>query len=83
MSQWQLQQAKSHLSEVVRLAVQQEPQHITVRGEPTVVMLSYQEYLRLTKPKLSLVDFMRQSPLLEEDLDITRDSQSFIRDVEL
>lgn len=83
MSTWQLQQAKSHLSEVVKLAIQHEPQHITVRGQPAVVLLAYSDYVRLTQPKPRFADFMRQSPLLEEDLLLIVRDNSLTRELDL
>jgi len=82
MSTWQLQEAKSHLSEVVKRAIQHQPQHITVRGQPAVVMLAYSDYLRLIQPKPRFADFMRQSPLLEQDFLMERDN-STTRELEL
>jgi len=38
--QWRLQDAKTQLSQVVEAALQGEPQHITRRGKPAVVVLS-------------------------------------------
>lgn len=73
MSTWQLQAAKSHLSEVVKLAIHHEPQHITVHGKPAVVMLAYSDYVRLTQPKPRFAEFMRQSPLVEDDFLLARD----------
>jgi prevent-host-death family protein len=35
---WQLQEAKESLSEVVRLALEEGPQTITIRGKDTVVV---------------------------------------------
>ena len=63
MREWALQDAKARLSEVVRLALEHEPQEITLRGEPAVVVLSREDYDHLTKPRESLVEFMRRSPL--------------------
>lgn len=79
MRQWQLQEAKAHLSQVVKEALKDGPQSITLHGEPVVIMLSKTEYDRLTKPKLSFVEFMRKSPLvglkinLDRDKDLTRE----------
>ncbi len=39
-TQWQLQDAKARLSEVVEAAMRGEPQHITRRGKEAVVVLS-------------------------------------------
>jgi len=83
MRQWALQDAKARLSEVVRLAAEHEPQEITLRGEPTVVVMSREDYDRLTQPQESLVEFMRRSPLFgAEDVEFPRD-QSLNREVEL
>jgi prevent-host-death family protein len=82
MAKWQLQEAKNRLSEVVDRAVGGEPQIITRRGEEAVVVLSADEYRRLTRPAVSLVDFFRSSPLVGVDLDLDRD-RTPLRDVEL
>ena len=64
MARWQLQEAKNRLSEVVRKASEEGPQVITLRGDDAVVVVAADEYVRLTRrPKGSLVDFFRQSPL--------------------
>ena len=74
MRQWALQDAKARLSEVVRLACEHEPQEITLRGEPAVVVVSRQDYERLTGAGESLVDFMRRSPLYgDEEIEFPRD----------
>ena len=39
-AQWRLQDAKTQLSQVVEAALAGEPQHITRRGKPAVVVLS-------------------------------------------
>lgn len=83
MRQWALQDAKARLSEVVRLATEHEPQEITLRGEPAVVVLAREDYDRLTTPRESLVEFMQRSPLYgAEDIEFPRD-QSLTREVEL
>ena len=82
MSQWQLQDAKARLSEVVKKAGKVGPQNITVHGELTAVVISWEDYQRLIKPKASFVDFMRKSPLVGVDLDTERDD-SDCRDVDL
>ena len=82
MKSWQLQEAKSHFSELVKEAVIQGPQQITLRGEPAVVILSKKEYDKLTKPKPSFVEFMRQSPLVGVKIRITR-NRSKTRKIDL
>ena len=46
---WQLQDAKARLSELVKNAVSEGPQGISVRGHKEVVVISMQEYEALTK----------------------------------
>lgn len=82
MKIWQLQDAKAHLSELVKNASSGKPQEITLRGKPAVVVLSVQQYEKLKQPKQKLVDFLQQSPLAEIELNIERD-QTSMRDIEL
>ncbi len=80
---WQLQEAKAKFSEVVKCAVSDGPQHITVHGKTAVVILSVKEYNRLTKkPKVSFVDFLRKSPLVGLDLELERD-KSLPREIDI
>ena len=46
-SSWRLEEAKARFSELVRLARASGPQHVTVRGQEAVVVLSAEEYARL------------------------------------
>lgn len=82
-SRWQLQEAKAHLSEVVRQACTEGPQVITLRGADTVVLLSSAEYERLTRPPKRLVDVLRESPIREEDAYLFERTPDFGRDVQL
>jgi antitoxin Phd len=70
-NEWQLQDAKNRLSEVVNLALSTGPQLITRRGEKTAVLLSYAEYEKLCKAGGRLSVFLRESPL--GNLDVNRD----------
>jgi len=70
--QWQLQEAKNRLSQVVEDARSQGPQTITLRGKPAVVVLAFEEYSCLIQPQSSLLDFLRMSPLHGLDLCIER-----------
>ena len=48
-NQWQLQEAKTRFSQVVEAALQGEPQHITRRRKPAVVVLSEQAFESLRR----------------------------------
>ena len=83
MKQWALRDAKARVSELVRLAAEHEPQEITLRREPAAVVLSRADYDQLTKPRESLVDFMRRSPLFgADDVEFPRDN-SLTREIDL
>lgn len=75
MQTWKLEDAKNRFSEVVRLALSHEPQRVTRNGRDAVVVISADDYERLTTPG-DLVDFLRHSPLAEalsgDDLDLDR-----------
>ncbi len=79
---WPLQNAKARLSELVKKAQKMGPQHISVHGNPAVVVISEAKYKSLTTPAISLVDFFQQSPLVGLHLDLSRD-KSLNRDIEL
>ncbi|MCU7939607.1 MAG: type II toxin-antitoxin system Phd/YefM family antitoxin [gamma proteobacterium symbiont of Bathyaustriella thionipta] len=79
---WQLQDAKSKFSQLVESAMADEPQIVTKHGHNAVVVLSYKEYEAMTKPKISLVNFFRDSPLAGVELDISRNND-FPREIEL
>jgi len=80
--EWQLQEAKNRLSQVVDLALHTGPQTITLRGKPSAVVISFDEYRRLTLPRTGLSQFFRQSPLHDVELDLIR-SSDLSREVEL
>jgi len=66
---WQLQEAKAMFSEVVKEA-DLKPQIITVRGKETAVILSFEEYKRLSSPKQTLFNFIQNSPLRDMKLEL-------------
>ncbi|PKN11257.1 MAG: type II toxin-antitoxin system prevent-host-death family antitoxin [Deltaproteobacteria bacterium HGW-Deltaproteobacteria-4] len=80
--EWQLQEAKNRLSQVVNSALHDGPQTITLRGKPAAVVVSFEEYRQLTLPRTGLSQFFRQSPLHAVELDIGR-SADLPREVEL
>jgi antitoxin Phd len=71
--QWTSSEAKNKFSEVIEKAISQGPQVVTRRGKEVAVILSLDEYKRLRKASISLVDFLRDSPLVGVDLDLDRD----------
>jgi antitoxin Phd len=78
---WQLQEAKSKLSRVVKSAKTSGAQFITVHGHEEAVVLSIKDYKELLKSKGTLVDFFQSSPLAGIDLSIER-TKDYGRDTE-
>jgi prevent-host-death family protein len=72
MIRWQLQDARNRLSELVRKAREEGPQVITLRGRDAVVVVSANEFGKLSRPRGSLVNFFRKSPLAGAKLDLDR-----------
>lgn len=79
MTRWQLQDAKNRLSELVRKACEEGPQVITLRGRDAVVVVSADEFGKLSRPRGSLVDFFRKSPLAGMNLDLARNTDTGTR----
>ena len=73
-SVWALQDAKSRFSAVVNRACEVEPQIVTRRGEPVVVMLAYSDYRKLSPSTRSPIDVLIGGPKLDEGLKTIRAS---------
>jgi prevent-host-death family protein len=67
-----MQEAKAKFSELIKNVVNKEPQLISVRGKPTVVVISFDKYKNLMSNKISFIELMRNSPLVGIELDIDR-----------
>ena len=79
---WQLQEAKNKLSQLVHEARRSGPQIITVHGKESAVVMSMEDYRRLRARKESLADFLLSSPLPGSKLKIER-RQDLGRDTEI
>jgi prevent-host-death family protein len=81
-----VQEARAQLSRLIDEAMAGRSQRISRRGKDVVVLISAAEYERLVRPRESLVEFFRNSPLAEavaeQDLDFERD-RAPIRDLSL
>jgi prevent-host-death family protein len=59
---WQLAEAKNRFSEIVDLAMNEGPQHVSKRGEPAVVIVSEVEFQKLKGQRRSLKDLILNGP---------------------
>ena len=64
--EWQLQEAKNKLSQLVKEAKKGKPQYITVHGKNAAVLISAQEYERLKQPRSKLSSALLP-PLIDDD----------------
>lgn len=72
MSTWQIQSAKSRLSEVIERAQTEGPQTITRHGAERAVVLSIEDYRALAAHKPSFKSYLLGGPKVE-DFSIDRD----------
>ena len=75
-STWQLQEAKNKFSNLVERAQKEGPQVVTKHGKEAVVVLSADDYRKLTRPEINLHQFLRKSPFAGLDLDLSRDKKA-------
>ena len=71
-SVWKLQDAKAKFSEVVENAVKNIPQYITRRGQKAVVIMSTEEYEKITSNKLNFKDFLIKCPKTDQNFNFER-----------
>ena len=82
MGQWQLQDAKARFSELIKSAQDEGPQQVTVRGKPSAVVVSIEQYEAMRRQHPRFVELMRESPLVGANIVIER-SDSLTRDITL
>lgn len=71
-SRWQLQDAKSRFSKIVKMAEGGEPQLVTRHGVPTVYIVEARSYDRLMQKSANRKDVLSESPFKDIDLIIER-----------
>ncbi len=79
---WQLQKAKSNLSQLIKRAAEGDAQVVTVHGKPAAVVVSVEEYARLTRQRDKLSSALLRPDLAIDDLDLSR-SRDTGRDLDL
>jgi prevent-host-death family protein len=65
---WHLQDAKNNFSKLVREAIKNGPQTVTLRGERAAIVLSAEDYDRLQGKKPTLAEFILSGPKLDDDI---------------
>jgi prevent-host-death family protein len=83
-NEWQVQTAKARFSELFRRVRTEGPQRVTRQGKEAVVVITAEEYDKLTSPsgRKSLWEVLRESPLVGLEMDFKR-NKSLSRDIKL
>jgi prevent-host-death family protein len=81
---WHLQDAKNNFSKLVREAIKNGPQTVTLRGERAAVVLSAEDYDRLKAKKPTFVEHLLNGPMLDDDIvdEINRRDKRPSREIE-
>ena len=81
---WKLQDAKARFSELVRLAGEAGPRHVTVNGTEKAVVLSAEDYPRLRGEPMgdALVRLLAESDLDDVECEHPK-TRGPVRDIEL
>jgi prevent-host-death family protein len=66
MANWQVQDAKTHLSEMIERARSEGPQTITRHGAERAVLLSIEDYRKLTAPHSDFKAHLLGGPKVDE-----------------
>jgi prevent-host-death family protein len=74
LKRWQLQDAKNRFSELVTHAQHDGPQIVTRRGADAAVVLSYEDYKRLSRARRqrSLVEVLLAAPKVSGGIRVER-----------
>lgn len=72
---WQIPEAKAHFSEMISAAQHTGVQIIEENEKPVAVLLSKKDYDKLLRPEKSLLEFFKEAPCPEVDLDLERSKE--------
>ncbi len=67
---WTVQDARAHFGDVIDAALKGRPQRVSRRGKDTVVVVSEEEWRRVSEPKQNFGQFLASFPGLPEDVDL-------------
>ena len=65
--EWQLQDAKNRLSQLVKDACAKGPQVITLRGQRTAVIMSIEAFEKLQPSSMSFKDYLVSGPEWDDE----------------
>jgi prevent-host-death family protein len=80
---WPLQDAKNRFSEVVKRARNEGPQTVTLHGQRAAIVLSAEEFDRLTAGEESIVDALLADPPWDDEFvaEVSARDKTPLRDI--
>jgi prevent-host-death family protein len=66
MTNWQVQEAKTKLSEVIERASREGPQTITKHGKARAVLISIDDYEAMKRSQPNLIDYLKTGPFFDD-----------------
>ena len=69
---WTHEEAKNSFDSLMEVALAHHAQIIELKNQQKVIVISLEDYKKNLKPKNTLVDFFKKSPLYDLPLDLTR-----------
>lgn len=73
---WTHEEAKNSFDSLMEEALAHHAQIIELKNQQKVIVLSLEDYKNNLKPKNTLVDFFKKSPLYDLPLDLERDKDT-------
>ena len=73
---WALQDAKNRFSAIVNRTLNEGPQIVTRHGIPVVAIIPIDDFMGQNGDGCSFIQFFRNSPLCEGNLDLSRDKST-------
>ena len=73
---WTSEEAKNSFDSLMEEALAHHAQIIELQNQQKVVVISLEDYKKNLKPKNTLADFFKKSPLYDLPLDLERDKDT-------
>jgi len=73
---WTHEEAKNSFDSLMEEALAQHAQIIELKNQQKVIVISLENYKKTLKPKNTLVDFFKKSPLYDLPLNLERDKDT-------
>ena len=73
---WTPEDAKNSFDSLMEEVLAHHAQIIELKNQQKIIVISLEDYKKIMKPKNTLVDFFKKSPLYDLPLDLERDKDT-------